>query len=68
MDSTLVAKRKELDRFKRMKVYPCVTRRSMEKDADGNMISVKWVVTKKGTEPQPIAKARLVAREISHWR
>ena len=28
----------------------------MEKDADGKMVSVKWVVTKKGTEPHPIAK------------
>ena len=58
MDSTLVhaAKRKELDRFKRMKVHPVVTRRSMEKDADRKMVSVKWVVTKKGTEPHPIAK------------
>ena len=66
MDSTLVhaAKRKELDRFKRMTVYRVVKRRSMEKDADGKMISAKSVVTNKGKEPHPIAKARLVAREI----
>ena len=28
------------------------------------MISIKWVITKKGTEEHPIAKARLVAREF----
>ena len=27
------------------------------------MSSIKWVIENKGTEEQPIAKARLVARE-----
>ena len=58
------AKRDELSRFARMNVYRVVTRESMENDADGKMISVKWVVTNKGTESQPKAKCRLVAREF----
>ena len=49
------AKRKEMDRFKRMKVYRVVTRKSMERDEAEKMISIKWVVTNKGTE-HPIAK------------
>ena len=68
MDSTMVnvSKRNGLDRFKGMKVYRVVKRRSMEKDADGKIISVMSVVTNKGTELHPIPNACLVAREISH--
>ena len=29
------------------------------------IISTKWVITNKGTEEHPIAKARLVAREFN---
>ena len=58
------AKRKELERFKRMNVYRVVTRESMERDEEEKMISIKWVITSKGTEEHPIAKARLVAREF----
>ena len=29
------------------------------------MISMKWVFTNKGTEEHPIAKARLVGRELN---
>ena len=56
------AKRKKMERFKRMKVYRVVTRESMGKDEEGNMVSIKWVITNKGTEKHPIAKALLVAR------
>ena len=59
------AKRKEIERFKRMKVYRVVTRESMKRDEEGKMISIKWVITNKGTEEYPIAKARLVAREFN---
>ena len=59
------AKRKEMERFKRMKVYRVVTRESMERDEEGKMISFKWVITNQGTEEHPIAKARLVARELN---
>ena len=59
------AKRKEMERFKRMKVYRVVTKESMERDDEGKMISIKWVITNKGTEEHPIAKARLVAREFN---
>ena len=48
-----------------MKVYRVVTRESMKRDKEGKMISIKWVITNKGTEEHPIAKARLVAREFS---
>ena len=50
----LGAKRKEMERFKRMKVYRVVTRKSMERDEDEKMISIKWVVTNKCTEDPPI--------------
>ena len=58
------AKRKEMERFKRMKVYRVVTRESMERDEEGKMISIKWVITNKGTEEHSFAKARLVAPEF----
>ena len=29
------------------------------------MISIKWVITNEGTEEHPIAKARLVQREVN---
>ena len=54
------AKRKDMERFKRMKVYRVVTRESMERDEEGKM-----VVTNKGTEEHPIAKTRLVARAFN---
>ena len=57
------AKRKEMERFKRMKVYRVVTRESVKGDEEGKMISIKWV-TDKGTEEHPVAKARLAAREF----
>ena len=48
-----------------MKVYRVLTRESMERDEEGKLISVKWVITNKGTEEHPIAKARLVANEFN---
>ena len=57
--------RKEMEIFERMKVYRVVTRESMERDEEVKMISIKWVVTNKGTEEHPIAKARLLAREFN---
>ena len=59
------SKRQEMDRSKRMKVYRVVTRESMERDEEGKMVSIKWVITNKGTEEHPIAKARLLAREFN---
>ena len=59
------ARRKEKGRFKRMNVYRVVTRGSLERDEEGKMLSIKWVITNKGTEKHPIAKARLVAREFN---
>ena len=37
----------------------------MERDEEGKMISIKRVITDKGTEEHPIAKARLVGREFN---
>ena len=59
------AKRKEMDRFNRMKVKRFVTRESMERDEDRKIISIKWVISNKGTEEHPTGKARLVAREFT---
>ena len=59
------AKRKEMERFKRMKMFRVVTREFMERDEEEKMISIKWVITNKGTDEHPIAKARLVAREFN---
>ena len=49
-----------------MKVYHVVTRDSMERDEEGKMVSIKWVIANTGTEEYPIAKARLVAREFNN--
>ena len=59
------AKRKEMERFNRMKVCRVVTNESMKRDEEGKKISIKWVITSKGTEEHPIAKARLIAREFN---
>ena len=59
------AKRKEMDRFRRMQVYRVVTRESMKRDEEGKMISIKRMITDQGTEEPPIAKARVVAREFN---
>ena len=48
-----------------MNVYPVVTGESMERDEEGKMLSIKWVITIAGTEEHQIAKARLVAREFN---
>ena len=48
-----------------MEVYRVVTRESMSRDEEEKMISIKWVITNKGTEEHPIAKARNVARELN---
>ena len=48
-----------------MKVYCVVTREPTERDEEEKMISIKWVISKKGAEEHPIAKARLVARKFN---
>ena len=59
------AKRKEMDRCKRMKVCRVATKEYLERDEEVKMISIKWVITNKGTEEHPMAKARLAAREFN---
>ena len=56
---------REMERFKRMKVYRVVARESMERDEEEKIISIKWVNTNEGTEEHPIAKARLVSCEFN---
>ena len=46
-------------------MYRVITRESMERDEERKMVTIEWVITNKGTEEQPIAKARLVAREFN---
>ena len=46
-------------------MHHVVTGESMDPDEEGKMISIKWVITNKGTEEHPIAKARLAAREFN---
>ena len=41
------------------------TKEYLERDEEVKMISIKWVITNKGTEERPIAKARLAAREFN---
>ena len=41
------AKRKEMERFKSLNMYRLVTREFMERDEEGKMVSIKWVVTMK---------------------
>ena len=48
------AKRRGMERFKRMKVYRVVTRGSMERDGGGKMTSIKCVITNKSTEEHPL--------------
>ena len=64
-DMVIEATCKEMERFKRMKVHCVVTRDPMERDEEGKMSSIKWVITNKGTEEHPIANVRLVAREFN---
>ena len=33
-----------------------VTRKSVERDEEGKMISIKWVITNEGTEEHPIPR------------
>ena len=55
------AKRKEMERFNRMKVYRVVTRVSMERDEEGKMIST--LQTKAQKNIQLPRRAR-----VQHWR
>ena len=58
MSQTMVieAKRKEMDRFNRMKVYRAVARESMERDEDRKIISIKWVSQTKEQKNIPLAR------------
>ena len=46
--NVIEAKRKEMHRFKRLKVFRVVTRESMDRGEEGKMISIKWVITNTG--------------------
>ena len=56
------AKRKEMERFRRVKVYRVVTRESMKRDEEGKMISIKWAITKKKTRA---SKCQGTSREFN---
>ena len=57
--------KEELEMFKRMKVYEYVLRRDAQADAEGKMVGVRWVKTKKGTKEKPKIRCRLVAQEFA---
>ena len=57
------AKRKEMERFKRMKVYRVVTRESMERDEEVKMVSIKW--SSRTEERNNIPLPRLVWQHAS---
>ena len=46
-------------------MYRAVTRESMERDEEGKIISIEWLVSNGGTAEHPVAGARLVARELN---
>ena len=63
------AKRKEMQRFKRMKVYRVVTRESMKRDEEGKMISINWVITNKGTNRRASnCQGSSSNTRVQHWR
>ena len=45
-------------------MYGVVSLESIERDVERKVLSIKWVITVKGTEEHQIAMARLVAREF----
>ena len=51
MDPRLAQQTKleKLARFKKMQVYQVVPRSQMQQDEEATMVSIKWVVTNKGT-------------------
>ena len=57
------AKRKEMEEIQKDGASCC--HKGIHGNEEGKIISIKWVVTSKGTEEHPIAKARLVAREFN---
>ena len=62
------AKRKEMERFKRMKVYRVVTRESMKRDEEGKMISIKWVITNKRNRRASNCQGTSGSTRVQHWR
>ena len=58
------AKSEEVASFVKRGVYDAVPRSKLEGCEDGVLLTTKWVVTNKGSEKEPVAKARLVAREF----
>ena len=62
------AKRKEMDRFKRMKVYRVVTKQSMKRGEEGKMISIKWVITNKGTDRRANCQSTACGTRVQHWK
>ena len=59
------AKEAELESMKRMEVFDIVPMAESKMETDGVWVDCRWVVTNKGTEATPVAKARLVAREFA---
>ena len=60
-DQVLSAKKVEMRNIEERGVYEVVKREVMEQTPGATMLSVKWVLTNKGTPKAPVPKARLVA-------
>ena len=57
--------KKEMETFKRRKVYEYVLRGTMERNSNEKMIGVRWVRVNKGTVEDPQIRCRLVAQEFA---
>ena len=59
------AKENELASMRNMDVFEVIPLSEVERDHGVVWIDCRWVVTNKGTDTAPVAKARLVAREFA---
>ena len=59
------AKEKELESMRNMDVFDIIPISEADKESGGIWVDSRWVVSNKGSESDPIAKARLVAREFA---
>ena len=64
-DQVLSAKKVATGNIEERGVYEVVKREVMEQTPGATMLSVKWVLTNKGTPEAPAPKTRLVAREFA---
>ena len=59
------AKEDELTSMTNMQVFDIIPRAEAEQEANVVWVDCRWVITNKGSAADPVAKARLVAREYA---